>query len=298
MIALIDNQAPEAARQFGLAAQGAEADPADFDVGSRLTFLQRQAFAHIRLGEGDKAETLFRKLAQGYAALEGPDSANVLMVRLNLSQALMIEGKYAASIAEANAVYPKLLVALGPDHELTLQVLSTRAQSEGAIEQWDAAIADTRLVHAASVRKSGPGSFFSIASLTDGATAECRAGRLDEGLRDAAQARSAAHTAFAGSALENGVDYAWANCLILARRYEEAEKHLVGIKPEAVAQLSGDPDWGANLALARAEIALSRGDKATARAQLAGAAKAMAKPTAEAFEVRRYNRMKNEAGVG
>ena len=150
MIALVDNQAVEAAKQFDLASKGADADQADFDLGQRLTFLQRLAFAHIRLGDGAQAETLFRKLAAGYAALEGPESGNVLMVRLNLAQALMVQGKYADSVGEADAVYPKMLAALGPLHELTLQVLSTRAQSEGALERWDAAIADTQLVHAAA----------------------------------------------------------------------------------------------------------------------------------------------------
>jgi eukaryotic-like serine/threonine-protein kinase len=295
MIALVSDDAREAAKQFDLAYKGAEADPADFDIGQRLTFLQRLAFSHVRLGEGPQAEALFRRLANAYGALEGPEGANVLQVRLNLAQALMIQGKYAASVAEADVVYPKLLLALGPDHQLTLQALSTRAQSHGAQEHWDAAIADTEKVHAVAVRTVGASSFYGIASLTDGATAKCRAGRLDEGLRDIARARAAAHAGFAGSALEMAVDFTWAECLILGKRFGEAETHLTGIKPEVVAQLAADPDWGAGLDVARAEIALSRGDKAAARPLLSKAAKAMTKPTAGQFERRRYGRLMSEA---
>jgi eukaryotic-like serine/threonine-protein kinase len=91
------------------------------------------------------------------------------MIRLNLAQALMIQGKHAQAAQEADAVYPRMLATLGPEHELTLQLPSTRAQSEGARERWDAAIADTRQVHAVAVHTVAPGSFFGIASLTDGA---------------------------------------------------------------------------------------------------------------------------------
>jgi DNA-binding winged helix-turn-helix (wHTH) protein len=297
MIALVGNDARQAAHQFGLAAAGAEAHPDKFDATSRLTFLQREAFAYIRLGDGAKAEALFRRLQTGYAALEGPDGPNGLMVRLNLIQALMIEGQHDRAIKEADALYPKMAAALGPEHELTLQLLSTRAQSEGALERWDAAIADTRMVHAAAIKTIGPRSFFAIASLTDGATAKCRSGRVGEGLADAAEAHAQAHPAFAGSALENAVDFTWANCLILSNRLGEAAPLLAGIKPAAVAQLAGDPDWGANLDIAEAQIALAKGQTALARERLASAAGAMRKPAAEPYQVRLYQKLRTRAGL-
>jgi DNA-binding winged helix-turn-helix (wHTH) protein len=297
MVALIGNDAAEAAKQFGLAADGAEAHPDHFDPALRLSFLQRQAFAHIRLGDGAKAEALFRRLEAGYAALEGADSANALMVRLNLAQALMIQGKHAEAVREADALYPRMVAVLGPDHELTLQLLSTRAQSESALERWDAAIADTKAVHAAALKTIGPRSFFAVASLTDGATAECRSGRIEPGLSDIAEARAQAQAAFPGSALENAVDFTWADCLILAKRFDAAEQHLTGINADAVAQLAGDPDWSANLDIAVAQIALSRGDVAAARAHLAHAAGAMTKVAADPYQVRRYRRLLAPAGA-
>jgi hypothetical protein len=37
------------------------------------------------------------------------------------------------AIKEATAIYPEFVSRLGPDHELTMQLLTTRAQSEGRL---------------------------------------------------------------------------------------------------------------------------------------------------------------------
>src|SRR6185312_11081052 len=103
----------------------------------------------------------------------------------------------------------------------------------GALERWDDAIADTRRVHEIAVRKQGEGSFFAIVSLTDGASAQCRAGP-----------RAEAHLAFPGAALQDGVDYAWGACLLADGQVDAAARRLAGIHRAAVAQLTGDPDWG------------------------------------------------------
>jgi tetratricopeptide (TPR) repeat protein len=294
MTALIGNDAKGAAEQFALAVRGADAHPGLFDAGSRLTFQQRLAFANIRLGEGAKAAALFQRLAKEYSALEGPASADVLMVRMNLAQALMIQGRHAEAVDVADAVYPTMLEVLGPEHEMTLQLLSTRAQSEGALERWNAAIADTDRVHAAAVRKQGESSFFSLASLTDGATAKCRSGRPAEALVELARAQAHAHEAFPASGLEGAVRYAWAACLLAQGRVDDAERRLAGIRRAAVAQLAGDPDWGANLDLAQAQIAYARHDLPAARAALAAAAPAFAKPTAEPYQVRAFRKLAAE----
>src|SRR3546814_3595356 len=128
MVALIGDDIKPAATQFAIAVQGADVHPDLFDEGQRLTFRQRLAFTHIRLGQGAQAETLFRGLVKGYAELEGPDAADVLMVRMNLVQALMVEGRHAQAVAEANALYPRMAAVLGPEHEMTLHLLSTRSE--------------------------------------------------------------------------------------------------------------------------------------------------------------------------
>ncbi|HZZ69149.1 MAG TPA: winged helix-turn-helix domain-containing protein [Phenylobacterium sp.] len=294
MTALVGDDAKQAAKQFGLASAGADAHPELFSLGERLTFLQRLAFAHIRLGEGAEAARLFRRLADGYAGLEGKDGADVLMVRMNLAQALMIQGRHAEAINEATAVYPKMLAVLGPEHEMTLQLLSTRAQSEGALERWDAAFADTSTVHRIAVQKQGEGSFFAIAPLIDEATSQCRAGRRPAALANFAQARNQAHIAFPGAALQDAADYGWAACLLLDGQVDAAAKRLVGLNRAAVAQLSGDPDWGANVDLADAQIAFARHDLGAARRALAAAAPAFGKPAADPYQARAYRLLREK----
>ncbi|MBS0335176.1 MAG: winged helix-turn-helix domain-containing protein [Proteobacteria bacterium] len=294
MVALVADDAKGAADGFGRASRLADAHPELFDEGERLTFLQRLAFVHIRLGDGVGAAAMFRRLADGYGRLEGPDGPDVLMVRMNLVQALMIQARHDEAVAEAGRLYPKLLATLGPENEMTLQLLSTRAQSEGALERWDAAIADTGLVHQVAVRKQGEGSFFALASATDGATAKCRSGRRAEAIGELAATWRAAHAAFPGSALEGAVAYAWGACLIADGQVDAGAAHLAGIDRKAVAQLAGDPDWGANLDLADAEVAFAHGDAAAARRALDAAAPALAKPTAEPYQVRAYRRLREK----
>ena len=235
MIGLIKNDLPTAAEQFRLAADGAQRLPEIFDLQTRLTFKQRQAFTFIRLGEGEKAETLFRELAAGYGRLNGPDSAEVLMVRLNIAQALMIQRDHAAAIAEADAVLPKMVATLGPDHEMTLQLLTTRAQSHGSLEHWDAAIRDGLAVHDKAVAKQGPRSFFAIATLADAATAQCRASRVKEGLQNSEAAYRESLAAFgADAALTQAVAYTRASCLIPLGRMNDAStsarRHQAGCR--------------------------------------------------------------------
>ena len=131
MVALIENNAKSAAENFQAAVNKADALP-EFDDSARLTFKQRLAFSYIRLGQGAKAEQLFRALIDAFTRVAGADSPHVLRVRLNLAQAFMIQNKHAEAIKEANAIYPEFVSRLGADHELTMQLLSTRAQSEGS----------------------------------------------------------------------------------------------------------------------------------------------------------------------
>jgi eukaryotic-like serine/threonine-protein kinase len=287
MLGLIGNDLPVAEKEFRLAAEGAERLPEVFDLASRLTFKQRQAFTFIRMGDGKQAELLFRELAAGYAMLKGPDAPEALMVRMNLTQALMVQREHAATIAEADALYPKMVATLGADHEMTLQLLTTRAQSHGSLEHWDAAIRDGLEVHRLAVAKQGPKSFFAIATLTDAATAQCRASRISEGLRNAETAYADSLSAFgAGAALTQAVAYTRAACLIASSRMDEASKLLEGIDVANVAALAGDPQWGANVDLARAQIAYARHDLVAARKFLDAARPAYSVPKAEAYQVR------------
>lgn len=265
MIALIDNNAKSAAENFQLAVQGAELLPT-FDESARLTFKQRLEFSYIRLGNGAKAEQLCRELILAFTRVSGPDSPNVLRVRLNLAQAYMIQNKHAEAVREANAVYPQFVSRLGPDHELTMQLLTTRAQSEGSLGMWNDAVRDDLAIYNLAVKKQGPLSFFAVATLSDASLATCRAGGYTEGESNARKAYGASIKAFGPRAgLTGGVASTLATCLIGLGKLDEASNLLTQIDVPAVTQLAGDPNWGAGVTLLQAEIAYRRKDYEAAR---------------------------------
>ncbi len=284
MIALIANDAKTAAAQFQAAYDTASKLP-EFDTEDRLTIKQRAAFAYIRLGDGVTAERLFRELISEFSRTSGPESASVLRVRLNLAQAYMVEGKNREAVDEATAIYPLYVSHLGESHELTMQLVTTRAQCEGSLGLLDDAIRDDLAIYKVALQKQGPKSFFSVAALSDAALAQCRAGHLDQGESNGRKSYEAAVAGFGPhSALADGTAYTLATCLIRLDRLPEASGLLEHIDSNAVAQLTGDRGWGANVTLAQAEIAYRRKDYATARRFLHQASEIFSKPDAEPYQ--------------
>ena len=284
MIALIENDAKKASENFQQALDRAEKLPS-FDESARLTLKQRLGFSYIRLGDGAQAEKRFRELIAAYYALSGPESPNVLRVRLNLAQAFMVQGKNAEAVKEANEIYPAFVAKLGEDHELSMQLLTTRAQSEGSLGLWDDAIRDDLTIYRLAVKKQGPLSFFAVATLSDASLAQCRNNHYADGEANARKSYDASVKAFGEKAgLTGGTAYALAVCLIGTNRLPEAAKLLDGIDTKVVAQLAGIADWGANVDLAQAEIAFRKGDIAAARKHLQAATPVFSKPDAEAYQ--------------
>ncbi len=284
MVALIDNNAKSARDNFQAASVRA-AGVAAIDENTRLAFKQRLAFSNIRLGNGVEAERLFRELISAYSRSSGPDSPDVLRVRLNLAQAFMIQNKSAEAVDETTQIYPSFVAKLGRDHELSMQVLATRAQCEGTLGRWDDAIRDGLELHGLAVQKQGPSSFFAIGSLADVSTAQCRSGRYAEGERNARSAYDGAKKAFGEHAgLTGATADTLADCLIEGNRLDEASRLLDSIDAKIVAQLVGVPDWSANLDLSRAEIAYRKGDYTAARKDIQPAIAVFTKADAEPYQ--------------
>jgi hypothetical protein len=197
----------------------------------------------------------------------------------------MIQGRHQEAIREASSIYPAYVARLGEDHELSMQLLTTRAQSEGSLGLWEDAIRDDLAIYQLALKKQGPMSFFAIATLADAALAQCRAGRYTEGERNARKAYDASAQAFGARAgLTGGAAYTLASCSIGLDKLQEASKLLEEIDTNAVAQLAGIPDWSANVALAQGEIALRQRDYAAAEKYAQSAAPAFAKTDAEPYQ--------------
>ena len=284
MVALIDNRARDAAAGFEQALTLVRSLP-EFDEMSRLTFQQRLAFSYIRLGDGARAEQSFKDLIAAFTKIAGADSPNVLRVRMNLAQAYMIQGKHAEAIDETTTIYPEFQQRLGPDHELTMQVLTTRAQSEASLGRWDDAVRDDLAIYDLAVKKQGPTSFFAVATLSDASLAMCRAGRVGEGARRARDAFEVSRKAFGPRAgLTGGTASTLAACLIDKGELDEPSRLLADIDVPAVAQLAGDPDWGAGVTLLEAKIAHRRGDRAAARRHLEAVRPIFMRANAEQYQ--------------
>jgi len=293
MIALIGNDA-KASRENFQAADNEAASLPSLDENTRLALKQRLGFADIRLGNGPEAEHVFRELIEDYSRVDGPDSAEVLRVQLNLAQAFMDEKNNVAAVEETTKIYPAFVSKLGPDHELTMQVLATRAQCEGALERYDDATRDDLELHRIASIKQGPASFFSIASLTDASVAQCRGGHLAEGTANARTAYEASRKAFGNRAgLTGGTASSLAECLIQQNNLDQAATLLDGVDDKSVAQLEGITDFAPNIALARAEIAYRRGDFAGARKQLQIAIPVFSRPDAEPYLKRKLESLES-----
>jgi hypothetical protein len=174
-----------------------------------------------------------------------------------------------------------------------MQLLTTRAQSEGSLELWDDAIRDDLAIHEIAVRKQGPLSFFAVGTLADGSLAQCRAGHNREGESNARQAYESSVKAFGPRAgLTGGAAYSLASCLIGLGKLDEAAKFLQQIDVSTVAQLAGDPDWGAGVTLAQGQIAFRRSDFSAARSSVQTVTPVFTRPDADPYQKRAFASLK------
>jgi ATP/maltotriose-dependent transcriptional regulator MalT len=92
--------------------------------------------------------------------------------------------------------------------------------------------------------------------------------------------------------LTGGTAYTLASCLIGLGKLDEASALLQQIAVPAVAQLTGDPDWGAGVTLAQAEIAYRRGDYDAARSYVQTVTPVFTRKDAEPYQKRALESLK------
>ncbi len=296
MIALAGGDVPVAKDRFSAAYEGASALPSVFSPRQQANFGQRYAFTLLRMGDGPAAERTFRDILGRLTRLVGPEHPDTLLLRLNVGQALMVQHRDQEAVDHLTPLLPLLERRLGRDHRHTLLLLAARQQSLGALGRYDEAAQDGERIWRTAAAKDGPGSFAAVAGRMDTGISQCRAGRLAEGeanLRAAIAAQG--RPGGARTPLEDGGRAGLADCLILAGRHDEAAAQLDGIDRVKVGQLVGDADWGAQVDLALAEIALARGDEAEARRRLSAARGPLAK-SRDLFVRRRLAKLEARLG--
>lgn len=256
MVALATEDVPGSRDHFGVAWRGAQKMPGTFSPRQIVNFGQRYAFAQARLGDGVAAEKAFRRLIATMTGLVGRDHPDTLLLRVNLGQALMLQQRYPEAIATLDALLPTMEQRLGKDHRYTLLLLAARQQSLGGAGRYAESAADGERVWHAAAAKDGASSFAAVAGRADTGMSECRAGKLDEGTANIRASLAALRQDLAQrDALAQGIEAGLADCLIAAHRYGEAKSLLIGIDRAKVANLVGDPKFGALVDLALAEVA-------------------------------------------
>ena len=291
MVALVTEDIPATRAQFGLAYRTAQNLPDTFSPRVQINLGQRYAFSLLRLGEGAEAERTFTALVGEMAALVGPDHPDTLLLRLNLGQSFLVQQRYEETITRLTALLPIMEQRLGRDHRHTLLLLAARQQALGSVERYAEAAADGERVWRAAARKDGLSSFTAVAGRTDTGISQCRSGQLDEGTGNISAALASLREDLAGrEALEDALQAALADCFIQMRRFTEAGRLLQGIDRVKVSQLVGDQNWGAQVDLALAEIALGQGARERAQSLFAQAQPQLA-AAKDAFVRQRVTRL-------
>ncbi|MGD0986442.1 MAG: protein kinase [Candidatus Sulfotelmatobacter sp.] len=284
VIAIQSNNGQAANKNLTEAFRQAQMIPS-FDQAALWKIQQVLAFSYIRLGDGAKAEALYRNLIDTFKKIDGPDSARALLMGSYLSETLMMQRKYAEEIQLANLIYPSLVKELGEDHQASMEILATRAASEGSLHMWEAAIRDDLTSYALAARKQGSGSILALGPLSDAGLSQCRSGRYAEGEANARNAWTASEKGFGPRAgITGGCGYSLAICLMGLNRFEEASRLLENIDIDAVTQLSGDATVGPSIALAKGQIAARREDFASAHLYAQQAEAALDRPDADSID--------------
>jgi serine/threonine protein kinase len=285
-IAFASNDIKGAAEQIQRAVDLGALAPS-FDEASRTNLKHMLAVTYMRLGQGPKAEQLSREVIATYSNLYGMQSPKLLQADLTLAQVLMVENRHREVIELTTAVYPEFLKVYGDSNQYSLQVLATRATSEAALEQWNAAIQDEITVHDISMKAQGPLGLFSTVPFSDLGLFECQAGKYSQGVPTTKWAYEQTQKAFKNrSGLLDSTAFALAFCDIGGGNLNEATALLGKIDANSIAQLNGDPAFGANVALAKAQVAFKQGNRSEASSQLALAQQMFRQQTPSSYQKR------------
>ena len=288
-IAMVAGRPKDAVSRYQEAVSLSEKSPG-ISPDLRLRAKRKLCSAEFRAEQATQAEKCFREVISQLKALNVGDE-HLATEQLGLAQALLYQGRFGDVINQVNATYPTVLKQLGPDADYPMVMLGFRAQAEASLENWDGAIRDD-LVVAEHARKVDPNSFPAIAGLSDLGSAECRSGQVDEGERHSREALKAIDIPGGNPGFIGAIKEGLANCLIPSipghiaepARLDEAERLLKGIDVALVSGSIGDAHWGANVDLARAQIAFYRGQYALAAKYLDAAKPGFSSPQADSYQ--------------
>lgn len=285
---------------MGRALALAKTDPTLAPPRDLLRLHTMHALILMREGKAAQAEPEMRQVVADATRMLGPTHADTLNARQNLLNAIQLQHRNADFIAGATELLPLMEKVYGPDHRFTTALLSGRADALATLGRYDEAVADAREERRRAVASAGATSYLALVGHSDTGIYLCRGGRAAEGVGELRGALADIGSALGKDhPLAHAARYYLAECLIETGDTAQAKTLLDGVATEKVAELVGDPGWGANVDLARADLAARAGDTKQAAALLAKAAPAFADTVPANFDHRRMDRIRRAiAGNG
>jgi DNA-binding winged helix-turn-helix (wHTH) protein len=281
---MVGGDVQQAQAAYLRAADAADTMPDVFDEGTRLSLRQSLVLTYLRLGAWSTAQPIVEDLLRRRLMLNGPRDPATLALQLFQAQLLIVQGHASEAVPLLDQIAPRFTAVYGPDHLMTMKMLSTRGQAYMQLERYREAEADQMTIYRLAVAKDGAQSFFALGTLADAAQAQCRAGETSAGLASANKAYEGARAAFGPGAILTVMNRSTlAFCLITAHQAAAAAPLLQGLDSHAMAEFSMDPTVGAQLDLMRAAVALDAHDAARAGALLAQAAAPLERQTTDPY---------------
>lgn len=224
------------------------------------------ALTLMRLGRPQDAEPIARAIIDQSVRVRGADHPDTLVTRQHWINSLSMLGRHEEALRGSTPLLAAMRTRFGDNHRFTLALHSTRFESFAASGRYGDAAREAERVWRGASAQAGPQSHQALVGQIDYASALCRTPQRGQGMIVAQNALSSVRQAFGAEyPLTHAIRYYAAECLIANRRFEQADALLDGIDRQKVAELIGQADFGAFVDLALAEIALARGDRATAQ---------------------------------
>jgi len=216
------------------------------------------------------AEPLARAIVRDSIRIRGADHPDTLVARGHLLTSLVMQGKAAEALAGSTPLLAAMEARFGPDNRYTLALHSARFDSFSTLGRYAEAAAEAERVWHGAAAQAGPRSHQALAGQIDYATALCQTDQRDRAITVAQDGLRNIRAAFgADYPLTHVARYFVADCLTLARRYNEAAALLDGLDRRKVVAMNGQTDFDAIADLTLAEIALGTGHRDRARALFA-----------------------------
>ncbi len=262
----------EAQKDFVQAAGIAETLPQAFDPQELFSIRNQYGYSLLKSGRLSDAEAVFNRLAAEQTLLHGPMHPNVLLIDLNLAAVAVLGNHPDLAVQRVDKIYPALRDVFGPLSRKTVQAQSLKLLALLVLGRFEEVDREGILLYQQGSAAFGKTSWLAFYGLGAAGNAECRAGHTKDGIikiREVVETSRA--TLGDASAITQSMKAALSECLVLDGQPIEAGALLSQIDCRALAGMTGQTDYCADVDILRAAIALKANDRTKTQHLLAEA---------------------------